>query len=133
MDTLIVGALELLPEYLVTGRIAVGTDVETSTGGAWFILLGSLAAVAYLVAGNARGATLGKRIVDLRIVNEDGHPPGYRKSALRYLVSIVSGFVFALGYLRMLWHPRKQTLHDRAAGTYVVRRPTPTPEIRPLQ
>ena len=36
-------------------------------------------------------------------------------------MSIVSGLACGLGYLWMLWDPQRQTWHDKAAGTYVVR------------
>ena len=75
----------------------------------------------YRVAFNASYGTLGKRAVGLRVVDERGEPPGWRRSAIRFAVSIVSSLLLAWGYWRMVFEPEKQTLHDQAAGTYVVR------------
>lgn len=74
------------------------------------------------IVGNARGATVGKWAVGLRIVDQDGNRPGYKRSLLRYVVSLFSGLVLAWGYWRMLFSEKKQTLHDDAANTYVVAR-----------
>ena len=58
---------------------------------------------------------LGIRVVDVR--DRIGEPIGYGRAALRWLVSIVSALVFLLGYLWMLWDSKKQTWHDKAAGS----------------
>jgi uncharacterized RDD family membrane protein YckC len=46
---------------------------------------------------------------------------GYGRAFGRALVSIVSGLVIAIGYLWMLWDPRKQTWHDKAVSSLPVR------------
>jgi uncharacterized RDD family membrane protein YckC len=63
-------------------------------------------------------AALSIRVVDLR--DDTGKPIGYGRAFVRWLVSIVSGVVFLIGYLWMLWDPEKQTWHDKAAGSVVV-------------
>jgi uncharacterized RDD family membrane protein YckC len=64
-------------------------------------------------------AVLGIRVVDAR--DRLGQPIGFGRAALRWLVSYVSGIVLLLGYLWMLWDGRKQTWHDKAAGSLPVR------------
>ena len=80
-----------------------------------------LGAIAYMVVGNAQGATFGKAAMGLRIVDAHGNPPGLKRSLGRYLMSILSG-ILGLGYLAMIWDDQKQTWHDHAADTYVIRR-----------
>ena len=63
-------------------------------------------------------AALGIRVVDAR--DRLGQPIGYGRAFVRWLVSIVSGIVIVLGYLWMLWDDRKQTWHDKAAGSLPV-------------
>jgi uncharacterized RDD family membrane protein YckC len=63
-------------------------------------------------------AVLGIRVVDVR--DRPGQPIGYGRALVRWLVSIVSAIVFFLGYLWMLWDGRKQTWHDKAAGSVPV-------------
>ena len=62
-------------------------------------------------------AALGIRVVDI----DSGAVIGYPRAFGRCLVSIVSGLVIVLGYLWMLWDPRRQTWHDKAAGTLPIR------------
>jgi len=63
-------------------------------------------------------AALAIRVIDLS--GSTGKPIGYRRAFIRWLVSIVSTFVFLLGYLWMLWDGENQTWHDKAAGSIVV-------------
>ncbi|MBW3602616.1 MAG: RDD family protein [Actinobacteria bacterium] len=69
------------------------------------------------------GQTVGNRVVGVRIVDAGaGGSIPYSRALIRYLMSIVSGIPLALGYLWMLWdQPRRQTWHDKVAGTMVVR------------
>ena len=62
-------------------------------------------------------AALGIRVVDI----ESGEVIGYGRAFGRALVSIASGLVIAIGYLWMLWDPRKQTWHDKAVSSIPVR------------
>ena len=62
-------------------------------------------------------AALGMRVVDV----DSGAVIGYGRAFGRALVSIVSGLVVGIGYLWMLWDPRKQTWHDKAVGSVPVR------------
>lgn len=88
-------------------------------------LLALLVTVAYFTYFHGRtgqtpgNAALGLRVLDAR--DRIGQPIGYGRAALRWLVSLVSGLVILLGYLWMLWDPRKQTWHDKAAGSLPVR------------
>ena len=63
-------------------------------------------------------AALAIRVIDLS--GGTGKPIGYWRAFIRWLVSIVSTFVFLLGYLWMLWDGENQTWHDKAAGSVVV-------------
>ncbi len=75
-----------------------------------------------LMIGLMNGKTVGGMALGIRVVPADG---GGRvsigKALIRAVVAYVSGFVLVLGYLWMLWDRNKQTWHDKAAGTYVVR------------
>jgi uncharacterized RDD family membrane protein YckC len=76
------------------------------------------------------GATPGKRIMKLRVVNRsDGSPVSWTYAAVRALIPSVAGLVPVIGfalniavYVRAFFHPYRQGLHDAAAGTIVVRR-----------
>jgi uncharacterized RDD family membrane protein YckC len=71
-----------------------------------------------------RGQTLGKMAVRIRVVRQhDGATPGWGPSFVRWLVPVLASIVpfgALVVYLWMLWGPRRQGLHDRAARTLVV-------------
>ena len=111
-------------------RAALGT----TAGG----IAQSAVTIAYLAVLNGRGATVGKRVVGLRVVDGTGRRPGLARGAMRaaiyagwaVLASVPTdrgrilafAFVAYLAYddLSMLWDRRGQTVHDKMGGTFVV-------------
>ncbi|MGW6502769.1 RDD family protein [Nonomuraea angiospora] len=88
-------------------------------------LLGAVAAFQYALTG----LTAGKRLMRLRVVSaETGHRPGRSRAAIRALVFPALVCVPQFGLVVLLvdgvWataDPAARTLHDRLAGTRVVR------------
>ncbi|UFN47294.1 RDD family protein [Roseomonas sp. OT10] len=69
-----------------------------------------------------RGATPGKWIMGLRIVDAaTGGAPSMGQLVLRCLGYVVSALAMGLGYLWVLWDPRRQGWHDKLGRTLVVR------------
>lgn len=67
------------------------------------------------------GGTVGKRIMNLRVVNLNGSRPTARTLVLRYIVGYpVSGVFILLGFIWALFDSQKQAWHDKIANTYVV-------------
>jgi uncharacterized RDD family membrane protein YckC len=88
----------------------------------WVVIV--LAPLAYLIAfdGGPRGATPGKRLVGIRVVDEvSGAPIGYRRATLRRLVYVVGAASMGVGWLCVLWDARRQAWHDKAARSIVIR------------
>ncbi|HEX2912817.1 MAG TPA: RDD family protein [Chloroflexia bacterium] len=76
----------------------------------------------YYVLMTARGATIGKKVFGMKVVQSDGSAPGFGRALLRQTVGYwISGAVFGLGYLWVAFDEHKQGWHDKLAGTYVVR------------
>jgi uncharacterized RDD family membrane protein YckC len=75
------------------------------------------------------GRTVGKLATGTRVVRlVDGGRPGWSEAAMRALVPLSLGaiprigvFLGVLVYSLALWNPLRQGLHDKAAGTLVVR------------
>ncbi|WP_304544561.1 RDD family protein [Sulfurimonas microaerophilic] len=65
-------------------------------------------------------ATLGKRIFKIKVVNHEGERLSIANSAGRNFGRILSGLILGIGYLMVLFTPKKQALHDKLAKTYVV-------------
>ncbi len=68
-----------------------------------------------------RGRTPGKRLLGIRVVRIDGDPLTTWDAFSRfggYAASVITGL---LGFAQLLWDPNRQALHDRIAGTVVIR------------
>lgn len=65
-------------------------------------------------------ATLGKMLFDMKVVDENFQRISPIKALVRYFASWLSRAIFCLGYLWVLWDSKKQSWHDKIAGTYVV-------------
>lgn len=77
------------------------------------------------------GATLGKKLLKLRVVNISYQKVSLGRAVLRESVGkFLSGILFSLGYFTALIDKRKQTWHDKIAKTYVVS-VTPQGELIP--
>jgi len=80
--------------------------------------------IGYYVVLEARfGATLGKRILGLKVVRlEGGGPIDWQASIVRNLLRLVDGFFFYLVGAIVVWtSAKKQRLGDKVAGTVIVR------------
>jgi uncharacterized RDD family membrane protein YckC len=79
------------------------------------------------------GRTVGKIAFGTRVVRlVDGGRPGWSDATMRAIVPLSLGaipkvgvFLGVLVYSLAMWNPLRQGLHDKAAGTLVVRNSTP--------
>jgi uncharacterized RDD family membrane protein YckC len=91
-----------------------------STVGALVNLVVGLAYYGYL-EGSPSGQTLGKRAMNIRVIDfAGGGPIGPARALIRYVGRILSSIPCGLGYFWMLWDKDKQTWHDKIATTVVV-------------
>jgi uncharacterized RDD family membrane protein YckC len=132
--------------WLIDGAIAIGAAllcavaVSLAFGGIYaivvviaFVLFYIPIAFTYFWIATAVGGGWGKRLCGLRIVAfDDGALPGYGAGFVRVLVTgafgLLGGFIPVVGFLAslidplsMLWDERRQTYHDKVAGTVVIR------------
>lgn len=83
-----------------------------------------------------RGQTLGKRLLQLRVVDERGLPLTFAQVALRNLLRFVDVLpvAYAVGGAAALLNTRAQRLGDLAAGTLVIWEPAePVPDLTALR
>ncbi|MCE0521754.1 MAG: RDD family protein [Methylacidiphilales bacterium] len=66
-------------------------------------------------------ATLGKRVIGLKVTDEQGQRIGFGRATGRFFGKIISGLILCIGYMMAGFTERKQALHDMLAGTLVVR------------
>lgn len=69
-----------------------------------------------------KGATPGKLILELQIVDGEGKRLSKGRATGRYFAQYISGLTLGIGYLLPLWDPEKRTLHDMIADTRVVKK-----------
>ena len=111
----------LLDEIIIgiAGTVLAGLSGDNGVAGLLNVVLG----IAYFsIFEGTTGQTVGGMAAHVRVVDADaGTIIGIPRAIVRNIVRIFSGFVFGLGYFWMLWDRRKQTWHDKAANTVVVR------------
>ena len=102
---------------------AEGGRVSANLSGGPFVLFLLVGFLYYFGLEAGRGQTVGKALLGVRVVREDGGRPGAGAIAGRTALRAVDGFLFYLvGFVTVLATGRKQArLGDLAAGTRVVR------------
>ncbi len=67
------------------------------------------------------GQTVGKMIMNLRVITTAGTRLSYGKAFKRWLGYLASGSILWIGYIMVAVTQDNQGLHDKIAGTYVIR------------
>jgi uncharacterized RDD family membrane protein YckC len=116
---------------VVLAAFTGGTYAETANGGgsAGFQLEGGplllwigLFIAYHVVCEGVTGQTLGKRVVGIRVVDEEGARIGWGASFVRNILRLVDGlFFYLIGAFFASSSPKGQRIGDRAAHTLVVR------------
>ena len=146
--TLIDGIVLVIPGILLAGLTGAGHLTHGSTSGSahtnWTssVLLGIYVLI-MLPRASWNGQTVGKRVMAIKVVRDDGLPVDWRtvmrrdvpwKAALGVIATLTSGTAVVLVALVLglldclwpLWDPKgNRALHDMTASTHVVR-------VRPL-
>jgi uncharacterized RDD family membrane protein YckC len=125
-------AIVFFPATIVVGLLSGGGYTETGEGyanagikvsGSASALLLALVLGYYVLCEAATGATLGKRMVGIRVIGEDGEQLTFGAAVIRNVLRLVDClFFYLVGAIFALTSPRGQRLGDRAAHTLVVRR-----------
>lgn len=113
---------------LVTNVIywIIGTDFDKdvmeivySPGG----FIAFLITIGYFVyfESSDKQATIGKSVMGLKVVRQDGQKMQVSDAIIRYLSKILSAVIFMIGFLMVIFDDQKRALHDRIAKTYVVK------------
>jgi len=76
---------------------------------------------AALQESSAAQATIGKRALGIKVTDMNGQRISFGQATGRHFGKYISGLILLIGYLMMLWDDKKQTLHDKMAGTLVVK------------
>jgi uncharacterized RDD family membrane protein YckC len=66
------------------------------------------------------GQTIGMKVLGTKLIDGNGGLLSMGSAVVRVIGSYVSAIILFIGFLMMLWDGKKQTLHDKMAGSYVV-------------
>ena len=120
------------PAGLIVGLLSGGGYAESENGSSYagvnlggkgFLLFLALGLGYYVLCEAATGATLGKRIVGIHVIGEDGKHVTFAAAVVRNVLRLVDClFFYLVGAIFALTSQQGQRLGDRAAHTLVVRR-----------
>jgi uncharacterized RDD family membrane protein YckC len=122
IDLVIVGVIGGIITALFGDTCSDGDGFNFSLTGAPFVIYVIIAFSYYFLMENAKGQTLGKMAMKLKVVSVDAAPLSPGKIAVRTLLRIGDGIFFYLVAIVVIAISRnQQRLGDLAAGTTVVR------------
>lgn len=108
-------------EYDADNGMLILRDDVTHGAGSFMVSAPIFIAYFTLLTWLTGGRTPGKAMFGIRVIRLDGSKLGLWSSfgrAAGYAASAATAF---LGFLESIWHPNRQTIHDRIAGTVVIR------------
>ena len=113
----IYAVLTLLAFFLVEAR---SLKIAIALAGLPIIPIARTIYAIFMEAGPAQ-ATLGKRLLGLKVCDEQGRRLSLSGSLLRNLMKWLSSLSLGLGYLYGFFDKKQQCLHDKLARTMVVK------------
>ncbi len=121
MDSII-----LLVLYFVVGAVLFGGpsfDVVGAAAASFMAIYGLLAFLYFAVLEGYKGATIGKMVMKVKVVREDGSPCGIGPAIIRNILRIVDSlpFLYIIGMILISRSTKKQRLGDSVAKTVVIK------------
>lgn len=111
----------LVYEFIVTITLFKELDFNLLVSVIYLILMFVVPSLFIILIWKLLGATPGKLLGKARIIDiKTNTTPGIGKLLIRYFGYIPSSFVFFLGFVVSGFDSRKQTWHDKIAGTIIV-------------
>lgn len=104
---------------LVAGMAGGAGDPIDLVAGLMGLILGWLYFA--LLESSVHQATLGKMILGMTVVAEDGGRISFGRATGRYFAKLLSGLILFIGFIMAGFDERKQGLHDKLASTLVVK------------
>ena len=86
-----------------------------------YLLLFFLASSYFVILNGSTGKTIGKMIMGIRIISDDGGSIGFWRSFVRWIGYYVSAIFLFIGFLWSFFDQNSQAWHDKLAGTFVVK------------
>ncbi len=133
----VLGSIAALPAWLADALMFSNATTTTDSNGVDHLhfdqtaltlvltLIGVLTSLAFFiwnvcVRQGRTGATLGKSVLGLRLVDRDLQPIGAGRAFLRNLLHVLDALPCGFGYLWPIWDSRRQTFADKIMDSVVV-------------
>ena len=122
----IVDTIIILILYMLVGFAMAGSFSFDFTGEAAYPIIaasGLIVLLYFVLLEGLTGATIGKRLLKIKVVRVDGSPCGIGPAAIRTILRIIDGlpFLYIIGMILIARSPMKQRLGDRVARTVVIK------------
>jgi uncharacterized RDD family membrane protein YckC len=102
------------------GNITDGAAVGMMVLGYALLFIGALGVGIYnIYLLGKTGSTIGKRVMKIKVLDQNGQPLGFWKAFARELVKGIIGNVCFILWLWPLWDQEKQGLYDKLFSTHV--------------
>ena len=119
IDNFIIG----IPAVIMILILGMAMATRARINGAWnfWFLLPTAFAICYqAIMLTARGQTLGKMALSIRVVRPDGSPIRAGQAWGREIARAVLGFLYVIDYIPVFFTKERTTIHDLAARTRVI-------------
>lgn len=113
--------LIVLIAYLVVGPPKAQWMAQENLSN--YIAMAGISVIYFTLMTRQRGATIGKSMMGLMVVNQTGVRPALSECLNRALFMLVSELIFFIGFVMAAYRPDQKALHDLTAGTQVVVNP----------
>lgn len=137
IDAFLLGAVSMIiiiPIFGATMFMSTGSGMDSdmsSVAGAsivvaYFFVMLLILVLSWLyfalMESSAKGATLGKLALGLRVTDLNGNRVSFARASGRYFGKILSGIIFYIGFIMAAFTQQKQALHDMLSGCLVVKK-----------
>ena len=117
IDSILLMVVAYAVAVMTGGATSSGFDMQGGPAFLWF----AIALAYFIVMEKTSGQTLGKKVMNLKVVKKDGTAIDWQAAIVRNILRIIDGFCFYLVGAIVIWISKsKQRLGDMAANTIVV-------------
>lgn len=116
----------ILPLAIALGALMAGTsspsDIEAAGLSLGYVFGIFIQWLWFTIAESSKWqASIGKKVVGLKVTDENGERISFGKANGRYWSKILSALILCIGFAMIAFTKKKQGLHDKIAGTLVVK------------
>ncbi len=121
IDLIIVSVIALIAYGVGIYFLGVGNSRSENFFMSIYLLLFFLASSYFVIFNGYTGSTIGKMIMGIRIISDEGVSIGFWRSFVRWIGYYISAIFVFVGFLWSFFDRNSQSWHDKLAGTFVVK------------